>query len=94
MENTQQPTEEFLRDAMAALDTDSELRLEVAAELRSHLEDKIDELCSTGMATAEADEHARRAMGSPHRSWPDLRSSVPWQWWLHVPAWLGFSQPS
>lgn len=54
---------DFLENATAGLRDDAALRLDIQAELRSHLEDKIAELHSEGMPADECEIKAVQAMG-------------------------------
>jgi|GEM_PF-743292 len=54
----------YLDNATAGLRDDEELRLDVRAELASHVEDKAEELRRGGLAEAEAEAQALRALGA------------------------------
>jgi hypothetical protein len=58
-------TEIYLEQVTAGLKDDAELRLDVRAELASHLEDKAAELQGQGTPEEEAREQAMAALGEP-----------------------------
>ncbi|MFA6294316.1 MAG: permease prefix domain 1-containing protein, partial [Victivallales bacterium] len=61
----QKRSEEFLNAATAGLKNDPELRLDVRAELHSHLEEHQREAEANGLDPDAAADEAIRAMGTP-----------------------------
>jgi len=78
MGKTQQPApdgmpfEHLLDEATASLRDDEELRLDVRAELASHLEDKRDDFVAKGHSDNEALDLARQSFGAPEDIARDL----------------------
>jgi hypothetical protein len=63
---------ELLDEATSSLRDDTELRLDVRAELASHLEDKRDDFVAKGHSSDEALDLARQSFGSPEDIARDL----------------------
>jgi hypothetical protein len=65
MNNENQPIEKFLETASAGLAGDRELQLDVQAELRSHLEERLRDAEDAGLKGAAAESKALAMMGEP-----------------------------
>jgi len=63
--NAPRRSDEFVQAATAGLKHDPELRLDVQAELRSHLAERQREAEANGLTPAAAEEEGIRAMGAP-----------------------------
>jgi len=66
------PFEDLLNEATSSLRDDAELRLDVRAELASHLEDKRDDFAAKGHSDNEALDLARQSFGPPEDVARDL----------------------
>ncbi|MHC5053895.1 MAG: permease prefix domain 1-containing protein [Planctomycetota bacterium] len=67
-----EPLGDLLDEATSSLRDDAELRLDVRAELASHLEDKRDDFIAKGHSSDEALDLARQSFGSPEDIARDL----------------------
>jgi hypothetical protein len=63
--NENQPIEKFLETASAGLAGDRELQLDVQAELRSHLDERLRDAKEAGLKSADAESKALAMMGEP-----------------------------